>query len=159
MRSSERNMSKLPRRRRLASNGLYSVFRTLYGMICTELINIESNLWDSRNLENSSYLNSVEIQLVPNSTLHTRLYLRDILDSFLLQQPFIKPLGLFWGHLRLIPGEQANFICVTSMFMGQRSGGERVSRFRWVRVRETFIYRLVGLTCGWSVTVWGFSRR
>lgn len=134
----------------------------LQGFVWDDLHTIDKH-WEQfvrlQEFRNSSYLNSIRRQPVPNFTLHTRLYLCDVFDSFLLQQPFIKPLGLFCGHLRLIPGEQANVIGVASMFMGQRSGGERESGFRRVGVRETSVYRLVGLTCGWSATVWGSSRR
>lgn len=49
----------------------------------------------------------------------TGRYLRYIFDTLFLQQLLIKPLGLLWGHVGLISGEEANFICVRPLPMWQ----------------------------------------
>lgn len=103
----------------------------------------------------------------------TVTYLSDVFDTLLLQQPLVKPLGLFWGHFGLISGEEANLVCVTPLAMGQGTEGGmkrqyHYGRLRWdltateelqVSCESSFVILSEGLTCGWSVPVWGSSRK
>lgn len=100
----------------------------------------------------------------------TGKYLTDVFHSPLLQQLLIKPLGLLWGHFGLISGEQANLVCVRPLAMGQGTeDGINIIRnvFRWditateelqVKHISSFLFLCGGLTCGWSVPLWGSSR-
>lgn len=61
------------------------------------------------------------------------LYLCDVCNTLLLQQPLIKPLGLFRGHLGLVSGEEAHVLRVTTLAMGQGTGEGRGGWWKYSR--------------------------
>lgn len=53
-------------------------------------------------------------------------YLRHVLDTLLLQQLLVEPLGLLRRHVGLVFGEETHFVCVRPMPMWQRTGDRRM---------------------------------
>lgn len=57
-------------------------------------------------------------------------YLCDVVHSFLLQQPLVKPLRLIRGHVGLVSGEEANLVCVEPLAMGQGTAERRTFQYK-----------------------------
>lgn len=98
-------------------------------------------------------------------------YLWYAFDTSLLQKLLIKPLGLLWGHVGLISGEEANLFCVWPLAMGQGTADNKKKR-NTMTLGECHYQRITLnleniccdggtkiqspglLTCVWSALLW-----